>query len=37
MAELRLSFEGTGKFCILQNTEYKQIELIELFFTANNL
>jgi hypothetical protein len=36
-AELRLSYEGTGKLIVLQRTEYKQIELIDLYFAANSL
>lgn len=35
--ELRLSYEGSGKFVVLQHTEYKEIELIDLYFTANSL
>jgi hypothetical protein len=36
-AEFHLSYEGTGKVFILHDTEYKQIELLELFFTGTNL
>jgi hypothetical protein len=36
-AELHLSFEGTGRFLLLQHTEYKQIELIELYVAKNSI
>jgi hypothetical protein len=36
-AELRLSYEGTGKLSVLQETEYKEIELVELYFAGSSL
>jgi hypothetical protein len=36
-AELRLSYEGTGKLLVLQHTEYKEIELVELYFSGTSL
>lgn len=36
-AELRLSFEGTGKLTVVQATEYKEIELVELYFSGSSL
>lgn len=36
-AELNLSYEGTGRLTVLQDTEYKEIELVELHFSGSSL
>jgi hypothetical protein len=34
---LNLSYEGTGKLQIIQRTEYKDLELLDLFFTRSSI
>ena len=37
IAELRLSHEGGGRLVVVQRTEYKAIELLDLFFMGNSI
>ena len=37
VAELRLSHEGGGRLVVIQRTEYKAIELLDLFFMGNTI